>query len=469
MESRAAGGVPGAPVSRSDARVQDLSGWGQHPIVRGIELVGEDLEEITRGALLSRGLGRAYGDASLPPADCSGHAAGTPLADRLLRFDPESGVLRAEAGVSLAALNDIFIPRGWVSPVSPGTAFITVGGMVASDVHAKNHHRVGCFGEHVLGLRVRVADGRILEIGEECEPELFHATLGGMGLTGHILEVEFRMVAIPSRWISYESERIGNLDELLPALVAAGRDWPSTVAWIDCTSRGRALGRGILMKGRWAEGDEVPSTPPPRPRNLLIPFRFPSGLANRYSLRILNAFWYRWHGARRHVGLGTPAWWFHPLDGIGHWHRVFGARGFTQYQCVMPTEPAVLREFLELFQRCGGASFVSVLKDCGSEGRGPLSFPKSGASLAVDVPIRTGETRALIDALNEFVISHSGRIYLAKDAFTTPEHFRAMYPRFDEWNDVRRKWDPDGHLASALSRRLSIGADESGRSSREPE
>jgi FAD/FMN-containing dehydrogenase len=456
LTNRAAEKAPGAETVPAGARVRDLSGWGQHPVVRGVEWVGEDLEEITRGALLSRGLGRAYGDASLPPSGEPGHAAGTRLADRLLHFDPESGVLRAEAGVSLAALNEIFIPRGWVSPVSPGTAFITLGGMVASDVHAKNHHRAGCFGAHVRGLRLRVADGRILEVGEDREPELFHATVGGMGLTGHILEVEFRMAAIPSRWIRYESERIGDVEALLAALALAGREWPSTVAWIDCTARGRALGRGILMKGRWAEGSEVPSTPPPRPRSLMIPFRFPSGLANRHSLRLLNAFWYRRHGASKQSGLGTPQWWFHPLDGIDHWHRVFGARGFTQYQCVMPGDPAIFREFLELFQRLGGASFVSVLKDCGPEGAGLLSFPKPGASLAVDVPIRGAETRALIDALNEFVISHAGRIYLAKDAFTQPEHFRAMYPRFEEWNEVRRKWDPDGQLASAQSRRLAI-------------
>jgi FAD/FMN-containing dehydrogenase len=186
----------------------------------------------------------------------------------------------------------------------------------------------------------------------------------------------------------------------------------------------------------------------------MVPFRFPSGLANRHTLRLLNTFWYRKHPKRKQVGLGTPDWWYHPLDGIGHWHRVFGARGFTQYQCVIPGDVDVYREFLTLFQRGGGSSFVTVLKDCGAEGQGPLSFPMPGASLAFDVPIQRKKTRRLVADLNEFVIGHGGRIYLAKDAFTTAAHFRAMYPRLDEFEAVRRRWDPEGRLASAQSRRL---------------
>jgi FAD/FMN-containing dehydrogenase len=435
-------------------RLRELSGWGQYPVVRGVERVSEDLREVTRDAILTRGLGRAYGDASLPPEAASAHVAATPLADRLLSFDPQSGWLRAEAGLSLKSLNEIFLPRGWVSPVSPGTAFVTLGGMVASDVHAKNHHVAGCFGAHVRALQMRVADGRILEVREDNEPELFHATFGGMGLTGHVLEVEFRMVSVPSPWIWYESERVSSIDELLPRLVEAGRDWPSTVAWLDCTARGAALGRGILMQGRWATRAEAPAGKLPRTPTFFVPTRLPSGLVNRYSLRAVNSFFYRKHTARRKTGLGTPEWWFHPLDKVAHWHRVFGARGFTQYQCVLPSDVQVCRDFLTRFQREGGSSFVSVLKDCGAAGKGPLSFPQPGASLALDIPIQGEKTKQLVADLNEFVIRHGGRIYLAKDAFTSPEHFRAMYPRLAEWQAVRRRWDPEGRLASAQSRRL---------------
>lgn len=448
--------VPAGADAERLAAARDLTGWGQHPVVRGVELTSEDLREITAGATLSRGLGRAYGDASLPPEGARAHVAGTPLADRVLSFDAESGVLRAEAGLSLAELNRIFVPRGFTSPVSPGTGFVTLGGMVASDVHGKNHHVAGCFGEHVRSLLLRVGDGRILEVSDANEQELFRATLGGMGLTGHVLEVEMELTRIPSPWIWYESERFSHIDQLLPALLEAGETWPSTVAWIDCTSRGAALGRGVVMKGRFATPAEAPVGKPPRPPNLMIPFRFPSGLANRHTLRILNAFWYARHGAVKHRGLGTATWWFHPLDGIAHWHRVFGARGFTQYQCVVPGTTDAFHELLHVFQREGGSSFVSVLKDCGPAGRGTLSFPMRGASLALDIPIQAGKTEKLVHRLNELVISLGGRIYLAKDAFTTPEHFRAMYPRFDEWNQVRRRFDPDGTLASAQSERLEI-------------
>ena len=449
--------VPVARDALADGRVRELSGWGQYPVVRGLERVSEDLPRITRGATLTRGLGRAYGDASLPPEASSSHVAGTPLADRFLSFDSDGGWLRAEAGLSLKALNEVFLPKGWVSPVSPGTAFVTLGGMVASDVHAKNHHQVGCFGAHVRALQMRVPDGRILEVSEQNEPELFHATFGGMGLTGHILEVEFRMVRVPSPWIWYESERVASIDDLLPGLVEAGRDWPSTVAWVDCTARGSALGRGVLMKGRWASAEEAPRSHPPRPPNLLVPTRLPSGIVNRHSLRVMNSLFYWKHGAQRRAGIGTPDWWFHPLDKVAHWHRLFGARGFTQYQCVIPGDVRVYRDFLTRFQRGGGSSFVSVLKDCGAAGRGPLSFPQPGASLALDIPIQGQKTQRLVAELNEFVIQHGGRIYLAKDAFTSAEHFRAMYPRLAEWEAVQRRWDPEGRLASAQSRRLLSG------------
>jgi hypothetical protein len=262
------------------------------------------------------------------------------------------------------------------------------------------------------------------------------------------------MLRVPSPWIWYESERYGSIEALLPALVEAGSGWPSTVAWVDCTSRGRALGRGIVMKGRWATETEAPDGAPPRPPALMVPCRLPNRLVSRHTLRMVNNFWYWKHGSRPHAGLGTPDWWFYPLDKVAHWHRVFGPRGFTQYQCVIPAEVGVYREFLERFQRAGGSSFVTVLKDCGPAGKGPLSFPKLGASLALDIPIEGEKTRKLVATLNEFVIALGGRIYLAKDAFSSADHFRQMYPRLAEWEALRRRWDPDGRLSSTQSRRL---------------
>ena len=430
-----------------------LSGWGRLS-VPAREVRSEDLEALTRDAVLVRGLGRSYGDSSLPPPS---HpvVAGSARADRILGFDPGTGLLRAEAGFTLRALNAIFWPRGFCAPVAPGTQFITLGGMVAADVHGKNHHRDGSFGSHVSRLRMRVADGRILECSRDVEPDLFRATLGGMGLTGHILEVECRLVRIPSPWIQVESERIQDVDRFIEALKESGPRWPYTMGWIDCLSRGRALGRGILARGRWAEPSQAPARPPGPKRRPAVPFVLPGFVVNRWSVRTMNALVYAAHVPRLRRGLAHPESFFYPLDFIRDWNRLYGPRGFTQYQCVLPDSagPGAARRFLDLLTRRGGASMLCVIKDCGPEGEGLLSFPRPGISIALDIPVRDG-TQALVDALNELVIAEGGRIYLAKDAFTRPEHFRAMEPRLHEWERVRRRWDPEGRLRSAQSVRV---------------
>ena len=244
--------------------MKELSGWGRHPVVRADEREAEDLEAASAGAALSRGLGRSYGDASLP---ARGSALCTRRADRILAFDPDRGVLRAEAGLSLRALNEVFPPRGWASPVSPGTQYVTLGGMVASDVHGKNHHVAGTFGEYVRALRMRVGDGRVLEIDEASEPELFRATLGGMGLTGHILEVELQLERIPSFWIWGRSERARDLDELIALLRTASARSPFAAAWVDTTRAARRSGAassraGAMPSRRGARGAAAPARAP---------------------------------------------------------------------------------------------------------------------------------------------------------------------------------------------------------------
>jgi len=435
--------------------MKELTGWGRYPVARAPQIVSEDLERATGDAVLSRGLGRSYGDSSLPangrrPVVC------TRLADRVLAFDPETGRLRAEAGLSLDRLNTLFLPRRWFTPVTPGTQFVTLGGMVASDVHGKNHHVAGCFGEHVRALKMRVADGRVLEIGDEREPELFRATIGGMGLTGHILEVDFRMERIPSPWIFEETERMANLGELIRRLREASHEWPFTVAWVDCLRRGSAMGRGILIKGRWATAEEAPAAPPGPKRRVTVPLDMPGWLLNTLSIRAFNTLYFHKSRRRPHRRIVDPESFFYPLDMLLEWNRLYGKRGFTQYQCVLPPteDGAAYREFFEALTRHGGASFLSVIKDCGKQGKGMLSFPMPGVSVALDLPLRPDRTQALVDALNEIVIRAGGRIYLTKDALSRPEHFRAMEPRLDGWNAVRRKWDPDGRIVTAQSVRL---------------
>lgn len=437
------------------APMKELSGWGRVPVVRAEERLDEDLEAASRDAVLSRGLGRSYGDASLPP-DASAPVLNTRRADRILAFDPDTGVLRAEAGFTLRELNAIFPPRGWATPVTPGTQYVTLGGMVASDVHGKNHHMAGCFGEHVRALRMRVGDGRVLEVTEASEPELFRATLGGMGLTGHVLEVEVQLERIPSYWIWGWSERVPNADALLAKLREASVRWPFTMSWLDTTARGAALGRGIVTVGRYAEPHEG-RPDPPRMRELLsVPFELPSGTVGPWSIRIFNELYYALSRGRAHEHRIHPQPFFYPLDAVLHWNRLYGRRGFAQYQCVVPFEEddGVFRRLLDVVTRLGGASPVSVVKNCGAEGRGMLSFPMPGISIALDLPYRPGRTEALVDALNEIVVDAGGRVYLAKDALTRAEHFLRMEPRLTRFQQVRRKWDPEGRLASALSRRV---------------
>lgn len=435
--------------------VTALSGWGHYPVVEGRERVSEDLEEITRDVALSRGLGRSYGDASLP-ASSRDVVANTRLANRILAFDPDAGLLRAEAGLSLLELNQFAWRRNWTVPVSPGTQFVTLGGMVAADVHGKNHHVDGSFGDHVTRLRMRVASGEIVECSPELEEELFWATVGGMGLTGHILEVEFRLKKIPSPWIWRESERVENLEEMIARVKEAGKSWPYIVCWQDLLVRGASLGRGILDKGRWAEPEEAPAMPPKRMNGIAVPFMLPSWFLQPWMVRLHNWARYRLHGSGVRRGVVSPISFFYPLDVVLEWNRLYGRRGFTQYQCVMPlddSDPGRPRRFLELLQRLGGTCYLCVMKDCGAEGRGMLSFLRPGIFFAIDLPVDS-RTQLIVDKLNERLIEYGGRVYLAKDAFTRGEHFRAMEPRLAAWEQVRRKWDPHGRLRSAQSVRL---------------
>lgn len=430
-----------------------LEGWGRHS-VEGAEVYPEDLAQATEGVALSRGLGRSYGDSSLPPAD-QPFAVNTTRADRILAFDRESGLIIAEAGLSLAELNRVFLPRLWFTPVSPGTKFVTLGGMVAADVHGKNQHVEGNFGHHVTRLRMRVADGRVLWCSPDEHADLFRATIGGMGLMGHILEVEFFLRRIPSQWIVQETRRVPNIGAFQDALADAADQWPMTVGWIDCVSTGKNLGRGILMCGRWAEPHEAPAHAPrklPRPK---LPFDFPSWALGKLSVRAFNELYYRKHFRAETYGVVAPEPFFYPLDALRDWYRMYGRRGFTQWQGLLPrgASEGAARRLLELLSKHGGASFLAVIKDCSRDGVGVLSFPGKGITIALDIPVRD-DTQVLIDALNEALLEDGGRIYLAKDSFTRREHFATMEPRLAEFTRIRDKWDPERKFRSAQSVRL---------------
>jgi FAD/FMN-containing dehydrogenase len=431
-----------------------LTGWGRVPSVDAREIRSENLTAITEHVPLTRGLGRAYGDAALP-ARGDPVVAASPLADRILAFDAATGLLHAEAGFSLDQLYRVFLPRGWFTPVTPGTRFVTLGGMVAADVHGKNHHRDGCIGEHVTQLSLRVADGRIITCSREQEPDLFRATLGGMGLTGHILEVTLRLARVPSPWIVREAERIPDIDAFIDRLKTAARQWPMTVGWIDGRARGGSLGRGVLLCGRWAEPHEAARTFPALRSTVPVPFDLPAGMLNPTVVRLFNTAYYHRFSAAPRRSLVRPESFLYPLDAIGSWNRGYGRRGFVQYKCVLP-EAGVrgsVRAFMEIVAGHGRASFLSVIKDCGEQGTGTLSFPLPGISIAMDIPYDR-VTQTLVDQMNRFVIAQGGRIYLAKDALTRADDFRAMEPRLNRFLEVRRAWDADGRIRSAQSVRL---------------
>lgn len=442
------------PSREQDRRpMGKIFGWGRLG-VDGRETFSEDLAKVTRGANLSRGLGRSYGDSSLP-AVSTDSVINTTLANRVLSLDEESLVIRVEAGASLVELNKLLIPRGLFSPVTPGTKFVTVGGMVASDVHGKNHHREGCFGEHVRAMKIRLADDSSVECTPTVMPDLFYGTIGGMGLLGHILEVEFELRRIPSQWIWMESERVDDIDSFVSALNTAAPKFPMTMGWIDCLNRGKRMGRGILMAGRWATADEAKSRAPYELPHITVPFELPNIALNAVTAQAFNSAYYWKHLARTKVGLVGPEPFFYPLDAILEWNKVYGPRGFTQYQCVIPRHagPPAVRAFMELLTRLGGASPLCVIKDCGPEGKGTLSFPLEGTSIAVDMAV-SPDIQRIVDQLNEFVIETGGRIYLTKDRFTTKEHFRRMEPRLDRFVSLRDKYDPRRRIRSAQSVRL---------------
>jgi FAD/FMN-containing dehydrogenase len=432
---------------------ETIAGWGGIA-VPGRVVRSEDLAGAAPPEVLARGFGRSYGDSALPAPGVR-RVVGAELADRILALDRERGVLRAEAGLALRDLVWTLLPLGLFPPVVPGTQFVTLGGMVAADVHGKNHHVDGTIGRHVRELVVLAARGERVTCSRTEHADLFRATLGGMGLTGRILEVELALARIPSPWIVEESVRVPDLASFLAALDAAARDWPFTVGWIDCLARGRGLGRGVLFRGRWAAREEAPAAAP-RPRaRLAVPCALPGWALGRLPVRIFNALYFRRFAPRGRRRVVHPETFFWPLDAVRHWNRIYGRRGFTQFQSVLPERerPGATARLLALAAERGGSSFLSVVKDCGAEGEGLLSFPRPGVSVALDLPI-TARTRALVEELADLVVALGGRVYLAKDAFVRADQFAAMEPRLAEFRRVRERWDPELRVRSAQSVRL---------------
>ncbi|MEC4590446.1 MULTISPECIES: FAD-binding oxidoreductase [Nitrospirillum] len=387
------------------------------------------------GSVLAHGLGRSYGDS---PLNAGGGLLVTRRMDRCHAFDTATGVLRADAGLSLADLHVITVPRGWFVAVTPGTKFITLGGAVANDVHGKNHHVAGSFGHHVRAFGMRRSDGTLVDCAPDRNTDLFRATIGGLGLTGLIEWVEIQLQAIASSDMEVENIRFDHVDRFFD-LAAESLDWPYSVAWVDCLSQGASLGRGIFSRGRHAP--DGPRLAQPARAKLAVPLTPPISLINGLSLRAFNAAYYSRPGAT-FAGRCHFDGFFYPLDGVHHWNRVYGPRGFYQYQCVVP--PAVAREAVtELLARIaasGTGSCLVVLKNFGDVApAGLLSFPMAGTTLALDFPNQGQRTLALMADLDRTVAAAGGRLYPAKDARMPAGLFAAGYPAVA---DFKRHIDP---------------------------
>jgi len=430
-----------------------LAGWGQWPTVDAEVDRIRDLDHLAAAVrsapLIPRGLGRSYGDSSL-----GSHVADLTGLDNLIQFDDATGVLTCQAGVSLAEVLAVFVPRGWFLPVTPGTRFVTVGGAIASDVHGKNHHVAGSFSDHVDSFRLMTATGELLPVSRTEHPDLFRATCGGMGLTGVIVEATFRMQPIRSRNIDETVIKTPHLAAALDAFDAYGAATYS-VAWIDLCATGQHLGRSLLMVGEHATDGDL--TAVPRQPRADLPISAPTFALNRFTVRAFNRLYYeriRGEITEHRVGIEP---FFYPLDAINNWNRLYGHRGFLQYQFVIPQdagrEPVI--EAVNRIAQSGLASPLAVLKQFGPGNDNFLSFPRAGYTLAVDVQA-TDDALRLCDALDSVVTAAGGRVYLTKDARMSRETFVAGYPDLGSFEVVREKYGASGHFVSAQSQRLGI-------------
>lgn len=443
-----------------------LSGWGNYPRERcrthSIDS-WRDVENVVQSSntpnVIPRGLGRSYGDSTLTQDGVvlrMGHL------NRFLAFDSETGILECEAGVSFAEIIETFLPQGWFLPTTPGTKFVTLGGAIAADVHGKNHHIDGSFGNFVNRLTLLLADGSIIDCTRDNDPDLFWATIGGMGLTGVILSAQIRLSRVETAYCDVTYRRTQNLESTLEMFTATHQSYRYSVSWIDCLATGTSLGRGVVMLGNDAPAAALPpklAAAPlalPRRRAKTIPFDFPSLALNSWSIKAFNTLYYAKNRDRREfVDFNS---FFYPLDGINHWNRIYGKRGFVQYQALFPTETAHvgLHQLLERIARSRQASFLAVIKGSGPATPGMLSYLFPGITLALDFPNRGKATRDLFEKLDEIVLEHSGRLYLAKDALTSAGTFARMYPRLAEFQRVKERVDPHNRFVSSQARRLGI-------------
>jgi len=429
--------------------MEKITSWGRYPYVEAEVLMPNKVEvfDLNCSNCIPRGLARSYGDSALAEKVLT-----TEKLNRFITFDGGKGLLTCDAGVSLDKILEIFVPKGWFLTVTPGTKFVTVGGAIASDVHGKNHHADGAFSDHVESFTL-VIDKEKIHCSKKINSDLFYATCGGMGLTGIIIEATIQLKAISSAYINQKVIKAKNLETTL-LLFDEYDSYTYSVAWIDCLSMGESLGRCLLMLGEHAEKGELEVHSAGK---ISMPFNMPSYLLNKYTIQAFNFAYYN-HLLKKEIN-NTVHYdsFFYPLDGIGNWNRMYGKKGFTQYQFVIPKEAGLegLKEILTAIAESKQGSFLAVLKVFGEGNDNLLSFPKKGYTLALDFKI-TDKLFGLLDKLDEIVRKFEGRLYLSKDVRMSEEMFKETYSQWEEFQAVRKQYGADKLFNSLQSKRLGL-------------
>jgi len=408
--------------------------------------------------LIARGQGCSYGDAAL---NQDGHVMLTERLNRFVAFDQGNGLLTVEAGITLAEIAALIFPRGWCLAVTPGTQQVTVGGCIAADIHGKNHPTAQSFASYVDWLDLIIADGKIIRCSATENSNVFWATVGGMGLTGIIAQACLRLTPLPTPYVKVNYQPTLDLADTIQQLQNNSHLAEHNVAWLDTLAAEKNFGRGIVMSACALATTDLPTNLPHKFKHttarFTVPMHTPHWILNKTTLKFFNRYYYERQSKKKSC-IVNHADFFYPLDSVRHWHRLYGKRGFIQYQCVFPLNQALsgITHLLQYLRASIHAPFLTVLKQLGAANHGFLSFPQPGLTLALDLPINDTKLFTVLDQLDAIVVAHQGRIYLAKDARTTPAMFRLMYPRYQEWLAIKNQLDPDHIFSSSLSRRLEL-------------